>query len=70
VVAHVGKLLFHRIGNGWFKNHRPGSMSVRPHGVDPPNREGLSSVIQGVDWLSVRPLIKNAPIVSKPGPVD
>jgi len=25
---------------------------------------------QGVDWLSVRPLIKNAPVIPRPGPVD
>ena len=25
---------------------------------------------QGVDWLAVRPLIKNAPVIPRPGPVD
>ena len=25
---------------------------------------------QGVDWLSVRPLIKNAPVIPRPGPVE
>ena len=24
----------------------------------------------GVDWLAVRPLIKNAPVLPRPGPVD
>jgi hypothetical protein len=25
---------------------------------------------QGIDWLSIRPLIKSAPRVIRPGPID
>ena len=25
---------------------------------------------QGVDWLAVRPLVQNAPTITRPGPVD
>jgi hypothetical protein len=25
---------------------------------------------QGVDWIAIRPLIKNAPTIVRPGPVD
>jgi concanavalin A-like lectin/glucanase superfamily protein/hydrazine synthase alpha subunit-like protein len=33
-------------------------------------REVDDPVFQGVDWLSVRPKIKNAPVIVRPGPVD
>jgi hypothetical protein len=33
-------------------------------------REIDDPVFQGVDWLSVRPRIKTAPTVVRPGPVD
>mgnify|MGYP000125560968 CR=1 FL=1 len=33
-------------------------------------REIDDPVFQGVDWLSIRPKIKNAPRIIRPGPVD
>jgi hypothetical protein len=33
-------------------------------------REIPDPVFQGVDWLSIRPQIKNAPVVIRPGPIE
>ena len=33
-------------------------------------REIHDPVFQGVEWLSIRPKIKNAPTIVRPGPVD
>jgi hypothetical protein len=41
-----------------------------PYLGDPEVREIADPVFQGVDWLSVRPRIKTAPHIVRPGPVD
>jgi len=33
-------------------------------------REIPDPEFQGIDWLAVRPRIKTAPIITRPGPVD
>ena len=33
-------------------------------------REIPDPEFQGVDWLSIRPRIKTAPVIVRPGPVD
>jgi len=34
------------------------------------NKVKVDPVFQGVEWLSIRPKIKNAPRIVRPGPVD
>jgi len=41
-----------------------------PYRGDDEVREEPDPEFQGVDWLAVRPLIKNAPRIVRPGPVD
>jgi len=41
-----------------------------PYRGDEEVREIDDPVFQGVDWLSIRPKIKNAPRIIRPGPVD
>lgn len=41
-----------------------------PYLGDSEVREIDDPVFQGVDWLAIRPLIKNAPVITRPGPVD
>ncbi len=40
-----------------------------PYRGDEEVREIEDPVFQGIDWLSIRPQIKNAPVVVRPGPV-
>jgi len=41
-----------------------------PYRGDEEIREIPDPVFQGVDWLAVRPLIKTAPLVARPGPMN
>jgi hypothetical protein len=41
-----------------------------PYRGDEEVRQIDDPVFQGVDWLSIRPKIKNAPRIVRPGPVD
>ena len=41
-----------------------------PYRGDEEIREIPDPEFQGVDWLAVRPLIKNAPLVARPGPLN
>ncbi|HPO17064.1 MAG TPA: hypothetical protein PLI09_26755 [Candidatus Hydrogenedentes bacterium] len=41
-----------------------------PYRGDDEVREIPDPEFQGVDWLAIRPLIKTAPIITRPGPVD
>ena len=41
-----------------------------PYRGDEEVREIPDPVFQGVEWLSIRPKIKNAPTIVRPGPVD
>jgi hypothetical protein len=41
-----------------------------PYRGDEEVREEADPVFQGVDWLSIRPKIKTAPRIARPGPVD
>lgn len=41
-----------------------------PYLGDEEVRQIPDPVFQGVDWLSVRPQIENAPVIPRPGPVD
>jgi hypothetical protein len=41
-----------------------------PYKGDEEVRAEDDPVFQGVDWLSIRPQIKNAPRIVRPGPVD
>jgi len=41
-----------------------------PYQGDEELRQLDDPVFQGVDWLSIRPRIKTAPTIVRPGPVD
>ena len=41
-----------------------------PYQGDEEIRTEEDPVFQGVDWLSIRPKVKNAPRIIRPGPVD
>lgn len=44
--------------------------SMCPYMGDEEVRQIPDPEFQGVDWLAVRPVIKNAPVIVRPGPVD
>ncbi|MDO4557916.1 MAG: hypothetical protein Q4C47_03015, partial [Planctomycetia bacterium] len=44
--------------------------AMAPYLGDPEVRAIDDPVFQGVDWLSLRPQIRNAPVVVRPGPFD
>ena len=41
-----------------------------PYIGDEEVRAESDPVFQGVDWLAIRPLLKTAPVITRPGPVD
>ncbi len=41
-----------------------------PYNGDEEIRQEPDPVFQGVDWLAVRPFLKTAPVILRPGPVD
>jgi hypothetical protein len=44
--------------------------AMGPYRGDEEVREIADPTFQGIDWLSMRPQIKNAPVVVRPGPIE